>query len=127
MGMTDGGGGIQEWLLEGKKEEYHPPHQQHQHLHQQGDDQKKDNNITTNNSNDTTSATSTITTPTPVYIGEYNLFGQRHGSSGEMIWDDGNRYVGTFENNLRSGQGTFFFKDGKYTMCNKCISISISG
>ncbi len=48
-----------------------------------------------------------------VYIGEYNILGQRHGSHGELIWDSGDRYVGTFENGMRSGQGAFFFRDGK--------------
>ena len=48
-----------------------------------------------------------------VYIGEYNILGQRHGSHGELIWDSGDRYVGTFQNGMRSGQGAFFFRDGK--------------
>ena len=50
---------------------------------------------------------------TCVYIGEYNILGQRHGSRGELIWDSGDRYVGTFKNGMRSGQGAFFFRDGK--------------
>ena len=50
---------------------------------------------------------------TCVYIGDYNIIGQRHGSHGELIWDSGDRYVGTFVNGMRSGQGTFFFRDGK--------------
>jgi hypothetical protein len=48
-----------------------------------------------------------------IYIGEYNSVGQRHGPHGEIIWDSGDRYVGTFKNGMRSGQGTFFFQDGK--------------
>ena len=48
-----------------------------------------------------------------VYIGDYNILGQRHGSHGELIWDSGDRYVGTFKNGMRSGQGSFFFRDGK--------------
>jgi hypothetical protein len=48
-----------------------------------------------------------------VYIGDYNILGQRHGSHGELIWDSGDRYVGTFKNGMRSGQGAFFFRDGK--------------
>ncbi len=48
-----------------------------------------------------------------VYIGDYNILGERHGSRGELIWDNGDRYVGTFKNGMRSGQGAFFFRDGK--------------
>ena len=48
-----------------------------------------------------------------VYIGEYNVLGQRHGSRGELIWNSGDRYVGTFKNGMQSGQGAFFFRDGK--------------
>lgn len=47
-----------------------------------------------------------------VYIGDYNEFGQPHGSHGELLWDKGDRYVGTFHNGMRSEQGTFFFRDG---------------
>jgi len=50
------------------------------------------------------------------YIGDYNLLGQPHGSHGEVVWDNGNRYVGAFQNGMRSGQGTFFSRDGsEYT------------
>jgi len=89
-----------ERLLEEKIEGH-----QHQHNHhQQGNDhQNKNKNI--DNDNDGT-----------VYIGEYNLLGQRHGSHGELIWDDKSRYVGSFRNGMRSGQGTFFFQNGsEYT------------
>lgn len=51
-----------------------------------------------------------------VYIGDYNILGQRQGSRGELIWDSGDRYVGTFKNGMQSGQGAFFFRDGsEYT------------
>lgn len=75
---------------------------------------------------------------TGVYIGEYNILGQRHGSRGELIWDSGDRYVGTFKNGMRSGQGTFFFRDGKNDsrrmpamfnssacICSSCVPVLI--
>ena len=50
-----------------------------------------------------------------IYIGEYNDLGERHTThDGEVIYEDGSRYVGIFKNNLRSGHGTFFFQDGKF-------------
>jgi hypothetical protein len=58
--------------------------------------------------------TTTTTTTTTCYIGEYNLYGQRHGP-GELIWDNGDRYVGTFFNGLRDGKnGTLFLRDGQF-------------
>jgi hypothetical protein len=46
-------------------------------------------------------------------IGEYNIYGERHGP-GELIWDNGDRYVGNFFNGLRDGNGTLFLSDGKF-------------
>eukprot|EP00980_Cylindrotheca_fusiformis_P022194 scaffold9079_cov120-Cylindrotheca_fusiformis.AAC.9 len=45
------------------------------------------------------------------YEGGYNVYGERHGF-GEMIWDDGSRYVGGFFNGLRDGKGTLYLNDG---------------
>jgi hypothetical protein len=47
-----------------------------------------------------------------IYIGDYNVYGQRHGP-GEMIWGNGDRYVGNFFNGNRDGKGTLWFADGK--------------
>jgi len=58
-----------------------------------------------------TSAATSVVDPC-VYIGEYDVLGRRHGPRGELIWDSGERYVGTFQNGMRSGQGVFFFRDG---------------
>jgi len=71
------------------------------------DNNNNDNGNNNNNNDDNDGGPS-------VYIGDYNILGQRHGSHGELIWDNGDRYVGTFKNGMRSGQGTFFFRDGKY-------------
>ncbi|KAG7347750.1 TIR domain containing protein [Nitzschia inconspicua] len=49
---------------------------------------------------------------TVVYIGEYNDRGQRHGPHGELIWDNGDRYVGSFVCGKRTGTGTMFHRDG---------------
>jgi hypothetical protein len=46
-----------------------------------------------------------------MYIGDYNVYGQRHGP-GEMIWSNGDRYVGNFFNGNRDGKGTLWFADG---------------
>ena len=72
------------------------------HDHRNDTKPNGDNNDATANSDDPC-----------VYIGDYNILGQRHGSHGELIWDSGDRYVGTFKNGMRSGQGSFFFRDGK--------------
>uniref|UniRef100_A0A7S4ADA0 Uncharacterized protein n=1 Tax=Pseudo-nitzschia australis TaxID=44445 RepID=A0A7S4ADA0_9STRA len=56
-----------------------------------------------------------------VYIGNYNILDQPHGSHGELIWDNGDRYVGTVQNGMRSGQGTFFFRDGTCLFTTCCI------
>jgi hypothetical protein len=54
----------------------------------------------------------TAPTCTVVYIGEYNDRGQRHGPHGELIWDNGDRYVGSFVCGKRTGTGTMFHRDG---------------
>lgn len=54
-----------------------------------------------------------VTTTTVVYIGEYNHLGQRHASHGELIWDNGDRYVGSFVCGKRTGTGTMFHRDGR--------------
>jgi hypothetical protein len=46
-----------------------------------------------------------------VYIGDFNDQGERHGP-GELLWSNGDKYVGSFINGLRDGQGTLYFKDG---------------
>lgn len=46
-----------------------------------------------------------------VYIGDFNEQGERHGP-GELLWSNGDKYVGAFVNGLREGQGTLYFKDG---------------
>ena len=51
-----------------------------------------------------------------VYIGDFNQQGERHGP-GELLWSNGDKYVGNFENGLRSGQGTLHFKDGTCVPC----------
>ncbi|KAL3911335.1 MAG: hypothetical protein SGILL_007319, partial [Bacillariaceae sp.] len=53
-------------------------------------------------------------TTTTVYIGDYNDRGQRHGAHGELLWDNGDRYVGSFVNGKRTGSGTLFFRDGEF-------------
>ncbi|KAG7368407.1 TIR domain containing protein [Nitzschia inconspicua] len=52
------------------------------------------------------------TATTVVYIGEYNDRGQRHGPHGELIWENGDRYVGSFMCGKRTGTGTMFHRDG---------------
>ena len=47
-----------------------------------------------------------------VYYGDYNVYGRRHGH-GEIIWENGDRYAGSFFNGNRDGQGTLWFADGK--------------
>jgi hypothetical protein len=59
-----------------------------------------------------TSSNSSLSYSSVVYIGEYNRFGKRHGDYGELYWPNGDRYVGSFVNGVRQGQGTFFFMDG---------------
>jgi hypothetical protein len=49
---------------------------------------------------------------TTLYIGELNMYGQRQGP-GELIWGNGDRYVGNFFNGVRDGTGTLLLKDGK--------------
>jgi hypothetical protein len=46
-----------------------------------------------------------------VYIGDFNIYGQRHGP-GELIWNNGDRFAGNFSNGHRDGHGTLFFGDG---------------
>ena len=46
-----------------------------------------------------------------VYIGDYNIYGQRHGP-GELTWNNGDRFAGNFFNGHRDGHGTLFFGDG---------------
>jgi hypothetical protein len=46
-----------------------------------------------------------------VYIGDFNIYGQRHGP-GELIWNNGDRFAGNFFNGHRDGHGTLFFGDG---------------
>jgi hypothetical protein len=60
------------------------------------------------------------TTSTVVYIGEYNHRGQQHGPHGELIWDNGDRYVGSFVCGKRTGTGTMFHRDGTY--CYRCCT-----
>jgi hypothetical protein len=67
----------------------------------------------TNHENHLTPAIATV------YIGDYNGRGQRHGAHGELLWDNGDRYVGSFVNGQRTGSGTLFFRDGK------CASVVI--
>ena len=49
-----------------------------------------------------------------VYIGDFNDYGERHGP-GELLWSNGDKYVGNFYHGLRHGQGTLYFKDGAYS------------
>ena len=51
-----------------------------------------------------------------IYIGDFNEQGERHGP-GELLWSNGDKYVGSFVNGLREGQGTLYFKDGEYACC----------
>lgn len=46
-----------------------------------------------------------------VYIGGFNSSGERNGS-GELLWSNGDRYVGNFLDGTRHGQGTLYFADG---------------
>jgi len=46
-----------------------------------------------------------------VYIGDFNASGERHGP-GELLWSNGDKYVGSFVCGMRHGQGTLYFKDG---------------
>ena len=46
-----------------------------------------------------------------MYIGDFNSQGERHGP-GELLWSNGDKYVGNFVEGLRDGQGTLYFKDG---------------
>lgn len=47
-----------------------------------------------------------------LYIGEYNNRGERHGR-GMIVFPNGSRFVGEFENGERHGEGYFIFSDGK--------------
>lgn len=63
-----------------------------------------------------------------VYIGDFNAMGERHGP-GELLWSNGDKYVGNFQGGLREGQGTLHFKDGRFTVgfnfCVFCLRESI--
>ena len=48
-----------------------------------------------------------------VYIGGFNIAGHRHGS-GELIWNNGDHYVGSFVNGTREGHGILYFGDGTW-------------
>lgn len=63
--------------------------------------------------------TNNATAGETVYIGDFNDSGERHGQ-GELLWSNGDKYVGSFFNGLRKGQGTLYFKDGTYrpTLCS---------
>ena len=60
------------------------------------------------------------------YRGEWNEQGQRQGS-GQMIFSDGARYTGRFENGLCTGPGVMTFKDGSrcFTIVIKLVLLSI--
>ena len=74
-----------------------------------------ENNRENNNNNTFSGNTKDDDNCGGIYIGEYNDLGERHTThGGEVIYEDGSRYVGIFKNNLRSGHGTFFFQDGKF-------------
>ena len=74
-----------------------------------------ENNRENNNNNTFSGNTKDDDNCGGIYIGEYNDLGERHTThDGEVIYEDGSRYVGIFKNNLRSGHGTFFFQDGKF-------------
>mmetsp|Transcript_29922 Transcript_29922/g.67539 ORF Transcript_29922/g.67539 Transcript_29922/m.67539 type:complete len:593 (-) Transcript_29922:41-1819(-) len=45
------------------------------------------------------------------YTGEYNIVGKRHGD-GELLWANGDKYVGDFKNGYIDGRGTISFHDG---------------
>jgi hypothetical protein len=49
-----------------------------------------------------------------LYLGEYNLYGARHGP-GELIWGNGDRFVGSFFHGNRDGPGTLWFGDGTWS------------
>ena len=46
-----------------------------------------------------------------VYIGDFNVKGERNGP-GELLWSNGDKYIGNFRAGFREGQGTLHFKDG---------------
>uniref|UniRef100_A0A7S1VVS5 MORN repeat-containing protein 5 n=1 Tax=Grammatophora oceanica TaxID=210454 RepID=A0A7S1VVS5_9STRA len=46
-----------------------------------------------------------------IYRGPFNSYGERQGQ-GELIWSNGDRYVGEFWNGVREGEGTLYFVDG---------------
>ena len=50
------------------------------------------------------------------YSGEWNEQGQRNGF-GRMVFPDGAKYTGRFENGLSSGIGTMYFTDGSKYAC----------
>jgi hypothetical protein len=68
--------------------------------------------VTSNNS-----LSSSLECGETVYIGDFNIYGQRHGP-GELIWNNGDRYAGNFFNGHRDGHGTLFFGDGTSLLVN---------
>ena len=46
------------------------------------------------------------------YTGEYNVYGKRHGD-GDLVWANGDKYVGKFKDGYIDGRGTIAFHDGK--------------
>lgn len=52
---------------------------------------------------------------TAIYKGEFNVYGERDGH-GELTWDNGDKYVGSFFNGKMHGTGSLFFADnaGEY-------------
>ena len=48
-----------------------------------------------------------------VYKGSWNLSYKKHGF-GELLYDNGNLYIGEFSNDLVDSEGVIFFKDGNY-------------
>lgn len=48
------------------------------------------------------------------YSGGYNSAGKRHGD-GQLVWANGDVYVGSFKNGVIEGRGTITFHDGEMT------------
>jgi len=90
---------------------------------EQQDDSNSNNNNNNNNNNNMNMVGSqqgsrlaqqqdnNATAGETVYIGDFNSQGERHGP-GELLWSNGDKYVGNFVEGLRDGQGTLYFKDG---------------
>jgi len=108
-----------------KEQQQHQQKQQQQKQQQQKQQQLDDSDEDTvdtylDNNNNLNKKTDTKCTPYAVenlrkgkthYKGGFNLYGFRDGH-GELVWSNGDRYVGQFFNGKIHGNGTLYFKDG---------------